>query len=92
MQATSARIPFETGHADACGLQRNELPSMSSQSLDSGRTMVDEDETPDSRPQAEVAVTGRNVEVPDHFRTYVAEKLSRVERFDRTIYLLDVEL
>ncbi len=37
-------------------------------------------------------MTGRNVEVPDHFRTYVAEKLSRLERFDRTIYLFDVEL
>ncbi|KUI45307.1 30S ribosomal protein S30 [Mycobacterium sp. IS-1590] len=64
---------------------------MSSQSLDS-RTMVIEDETPEPRPRAEVAVTGRNVEIPDHFRTYVAEKLSRLERFDRTIYLFDVEL
>jgi ribosomal subunit interface protein len=43
-------------------------------------------------PQAEVVVKGRNVEVPDHFRIYVAEKLSRLERFDRTIYLFDVEL
>lgn len=64
---------------------------MSSQSLDS-RTMVIEDETPEPRPHAEVAVTGRNVEIPDHFRKYVAEKLSRLERFDRTIYLFDVEL
>ncbi|BBY43710.1 ribosome hibernation-promoting factor, HPF/YfiA family [Mycolicibacterium celeriflavum] len=64
---------------------------MSSQSLDS-RTMVIEDETPEPRPRAEVAVTGRNVEIPDHFRNYVAEKLSRLERFDRTIYLFDVEL
>jgi ribosomal subunit interface protein len=44
------------------------------------------------RPRAEVSVTGRNVEIPDHFRIYVAEKLSRLERFDRTIYLFDVEL
>lgn len=65
---------------------------MSSQSLDSGRTMVIEDETPEARTRAEVVVTGRNVEVPDHFRIYVAEKLSRLERFDRTIYLFDVEL
>lgn len=43
-------------------------------------------------PNAEVVVKGRNVEVPDHFRVYVAEKLSRLERFDRTIYLFDVEL
>ncbi|WP_172798281.1 ribosome hibernation-promoting factor, HPF/YfiA family [Mycobacterium sp. GA-1285] len=54
--------------------------------------MVIEDETPEPRPRAEVAVTGRNVEIPDHFRKYVAEKLSRLERFDRTIYLFDVEL
>ena len=39
-----------------------------------------------------MVVKGRNVEVPDHFRNYVAEKLSRLERFDRTIYLFDVEL
>ncbi len=37
-------------------------------------------------------VKGRNVEVPDHFRIYVAEKLSRVERFDPSIFLFDVEL
>lgn len=54
--------------------------------------MVIEDETSEPRPRAEVAVTGRNVEIPDHFRKYVAEKLSRLERFDRTIYLFDVEL
>ena len=65
---------------------------MSSQSADSDRTMVIEDETPEPAPNAEVVVKGRNVEVPDHFRIYVSEKLSRLERFDRTIYLFDVEL
>jgi ribosomal subunit interface protein len=54
--------------------------------------MVIEDETPEPAPTAEVVVKGRNVEVPDHFRIYVSEKLSRLERFDRTIYLFDVEL
>ena len=44
------------------------------------------------QPNAEVVVKGRNVEIPDHFRIYVSEKLSRLERFDRTIYLFDVEL
>ncbi|MBF6063172.1 ribosome-associated translation inhibitor RaiA [Nocardia terpenica] len=43
-------------------------------------------------PRAEVVVKGRNVEVPDHFRIHVAEKLSRLERFDPSIYLFDVEL
>src|SRR6185503_15807517 len=71
---------------------RNELLSMSSHSVDSDRTMVIEDETPEPTPSAEVVVKGRNVEVPEHFRIYVSEKLSRLERFDRTIYLFDVEL
>ena len=65
---------------------------MSSQSVDSDRTMVIEDETSEPAPTAEVVVKGRNVEVPEHFRLYVSEKLSRLERFDRTIYLFDVEL
>jgi len=65
---------------------------MSTHSVDTDRTMVVEDETPEPTPNAEVVVKGRNVEVPDHFRIYVSEKLSRLERFDRTIYLFDVEL
>lgn len=65
---------------------------MSSHSVESDSTMVMDGETSELNPNAEVAVTGRNVEVPDHFRSYVAEKLSRLERFDRTIYLFDVEL
>jgi ribosomal subunit interface protein len=65
---------------------------MSSHSVDSDRTMLVDEETPEPAPTAEVVVKGRNVEVPDHFRMYVSEKLSRLERFDRTIYLFDVEL
>ncbi len=47
---------------------------------------------PPRTPRADVVVKGRNVEVPDHFRVHVADKLSRVERFDPSIYLFDVEL
>ena len=65
---------------------------MSTHSMDSDRMMVVEDETPEPELRAEVVVKGRNVEIPDHFRIYVSEKLSRLERFDRTIYLFDVEL
>jgi ribosomal subunit interface protein len=54
--------------------------------------MLVEDEIAEPAPNAEVVVKGRNVEVPEHFRMYVSEKLSRLERFDRTIYLFDVEL
>jgi len=65
---------------------------MSIRSVETERSMIVEDEKPAPAPQAEVVVKGRNVEIPDHFRIYVAEKLSRLERFDRTIYLFDVEL
>jgi ribosomal subunit interface protein len=65
---------------------------MATHSLETDRTMVVENETPEPEERAEIAVTGRNVEIPEHFRNYVAEKLSRLERFDRTIYLFDVEL
>jgi ribosomal subunit interface protein len=66
---------------------------MSIQSADTDRTaMVVQEDEPQNEPHAEVVVKGRNVEIPDHFRIYVSEKLSRLERFDRTIYLFDVEL
>jgi ribosomal subunit interface protein len=65
---------------------------MATHSLETDRTMVVEGETTEPEARAEIAITGRNVEIPDHFRNYVAEKLSRLERFDRTIYLFDVEL
>lgn len=66
---------------------------MSIQSMDTnGPTMVDDEAEPQEGPNAEIVVKGRNVEIPEHFRTYVAEKLARLERFDRSIYLFDVEL
>lgn len=66
---------------------------MTTQSVDSARsTMFADDTEPAPEPHADVVVKGRNVEVPEHFRIYVSEKLSRLERFDRTIYLFDVEL
>ena len=40
----------------------------------------------------EIVVTGRNVEVPDHFRIHVEEKLSRLERYDHKIIGMEVEL
>src|ERR1700712_2132368 len=68
---------------------------MSTQSVDTAQPLApytEVDEHPDPAPTAEVVVKGRNVEVPDHFRLYVSEKLARLERFDRTIYMFDVEL
>lgn len=40
----------------------------------------------------EIVVKGRNVEVPEHFRTHVSDKLSRSERYDPKIIRVDVEL
>jgi ribosomal subunit interface protein len=40
----------------------------------------------------DVVVKGRNVEVPDHFRVHVSDKLRRVERYDHKIIEVDVEL
>jgi ribosomal subunit interface protein len=65
---------------------------MSRQTVDSGQFLTDTDEQDEPTLNAEVVVKGRNVEIPDHYRIYVSQKLARLERFDRTIYLFDVEL
>ena len=39
-----------------------------------------------------IVVKGRNVEVPDHYRTHVAEKLDKALRLDRKIIRVEVEL
>jgi ribosomal subunit interface protein len=69
---------------------------MSRQTVDSGQVVaqlpVEVDEQHEQTSQTEVVVKGRNVEIPDHFRVYVSEKLARLERLDRTVYLFDVEL
>ncbi|KLO29761.1 30S ribosomal protein S30 [Mycolicibacter heraklionensis] len=64
---------------------------MANQFVETSATSVDVDEQPD-QSGAEIVVKGRNVEIPDHFRVYVAQKLARVERLDRSIRLFDVEL
>jgi ribosomal subunit interface protein len=69
---------------------------MSRQTVESGQVLdqapVETDESVEPTLTAEVVFKGRNVEIPDHFRIYVSQKLARLERFDRTIYLFDVEL
>lgn len=40
----------------------------------------------------DIVVKGRNVEVPEHYRVHVLEKLGRLERYDRKIVRFDVEL
>jgi ribosomal subunit interface protein len=40
----------------------------------------------------DIVVKGRNVEVPDHYRVHVSEKLHKVERYDQKLIRVDVEL
>ncbi|WP_433610566.1 ribosome hibernation-promoting factor, HPF/YfiA family [Dactylosporangium sp. CA-139114] len=40
----------------------------------------------------DIVVKGRNVEVPDHYRQHVAEKLQKIERYDHKLISVDVEL
>lgn len=40
----------------------------------------------------DIVVKGRNVEVPEHYRVHVEDKLSRLERYDRKAIRFDVEL
>ena len=93
MQSPVGAYPKQAGHADACGRER-ETSCQACQPIPWTRTARWWSTTrrPNPKPRAEVVVKGRNVEIPDHFRIYVSEKLSRLERFDRTIYLFDVEL
>jgi ribosomal subunit interface protein len=64
---------------------------MSTQSVNSFQLSAD-DEKVEPSANAHVQVTGRNVEVPDHYRVYVGQKLVRSERIDNTIRRFDVEL
>jgi ribosomal subunit interface protein len=65
---------------------------MSTHSIDSDQATLVTDEKSEAELRAEIVVKGRNVEIPEHFRVYVSDKLTRLERLDRTIYLFDVEL
>jgi ribosomal subunit interface protein len=68
---------------------------MSRLTVDSGQILDEppvETDAQEPTTTAEVVFKGRNVEIPDHFRVYVSQKLARLERFDKTIYLFDVEL
>lgn len=64
---------------------------MSTQSVQSTQPSAD-GQGPDEGPSAHVQVTGRNVEIPEHYRVYVGQKLARVERIDGAIQRFDVEL
>lgn len=64
---------------------------MSTNSVNSA-PLTDADQNSVAEPKADIQVTGRNVEIPDHYRVYVAQKLARAERIDHSIHRFDVEL
>ncbi|QPK83702.1 ribosome-associated translation inhibitor RaiA [Corynebacterium qintianiae] len=43
-------------------------------------------------PEAQVTITGRNVEVPEHFQDRVNAKLAKIEKLDPTLNFFHVEL
>ncbi|MFT4089064.1 MAG: ribosomal subunit interface protein, partial [Gordonia sp. (in: high G+C Gram-positive bacteria)] len=43
-----------------------------------------------AQPEADVTMSGRNVVIPEHFRVYMGDKLSRLERFDSSIDRFEV--
>ncbi|MGW0039078.1 ribosome hibernation-promoting factor, HPF/YfiA family [Gordonia sp. NPDC003376] len=45
-----------------------------------------------AEPNATVVFKGRNVDIPEHYRVYVGDKLARLERYDPSIFRFDVEL
>lgn len=77
---------------NALPTEGNESSNMSRHSADTDQGLAASGGADEAAPNAEVVVKGRNVEVPEHYRTYVAQKLVRSERLDRSIYLFDVEL
>jgi ribosomal subunit interface protein len=44
------------------------------------------------RSGVDIVVKGRNVEVPEHYRIHVTEKLEKIERYDGKTIAIDVEL
>jgi ribosomal subunit interface protein len=42
--------------------------------------------------RVDIVVKGRNVEVPEHFRQHVTEKLDHLTRYDQKLIRIDVEL
>lgn len=85
-------IPPHT--SEVCGQIREVRVTTSSRPSvqDTAPTQLDDQLERPQETRADIVVKGRNVEVPDHFRIYVSEKLSRLERFDPSIFLFDVEL
>ena len=54
--------------------------------------MTSAEHTDGIAPAAQVTITGRNVEVPEHFQERVNAKLAKIEKLDPTLTFFHVEL
>ena len=54
--------------------------------------MTSAEHTDGFAPAAQVTITGRNVEVPEHFQERVNAKLAKIEKLDPTLTFFHVEL
>ena len=57
-----------------------------------GTAEPDSGALPGVASRMEIVVRGRNVVIPEHYRTHVGEKLAKLERYDHKIIRTDVEL
>lgn len=55
-------------------------------------TTADHDQNAALSPAAQVTITGRNVDVPEHFQERVNAKLAKIEKLDPTLTSFHVEL
>ncbi|MGV0394250.1 ribosome hibernation-promoting factor, HPF/YfiA family [Corynebacterium riegelii] len=55
-------------------------------------TAAEHDNNAGLSPAAQVTITGRNVEVPEHFQERVNSKLAKIEKLDPTLTFFNVEL
>ncbi|MBG6123160.1 ribosome hibernation-promoting factor, HPF/YfiA family [Corynebacterium aquatimens] len=55
-------------------------------------TSADDNARATLSPEAQVTITGRNVEVPEHFQERVNTKLAKIEKLDPTLTFFHVEL
>ena len=55
-------------------------------------TAAEHDNNAGLSPAAQVTITGRNVEVPEHFQERVNSQLAKIEKLDPTLTFFNVEL
>ena len=79
--------------SDEIGEAAEHAPKVGAASTPGARVPLSDDEPDEGKPAAvTIAVNGRNVEVPEHYRMHVVEKMVHVQRYNNEIIHYDVEL